>query len=1016
MEAKAYSSADEKPKIEALVAKRHVDPSVVTAASEFLETLLSKLQPSKACGSEYFPFSTEEVDFVPPAVVVPINSTAFGGAFSLTRVLEFGFAMPVLSKEDVVPANYFATRSAVVVEVATQLYALVDEEVGVSIEYLYNDERKPILVLDWPASPKKRWLLHLMPFFEPEMPVEKAVKLRLKGVNPDNVSCWAAVMEDGRIRALTELLQGVSAAVPAFSTACVLLAQWLHNRGFQDSFLAVSQVHVLLAHLCLSKTSAIGATSSQLVEMLLAWLSHPPSPSMMGVQGPSDASSPLLGLTHPLILFDSKTKHYNCLWRLQLHVQELSWRARGSLNTSFEARYVHSQAPMLPCAVVAKSLVDFYAVSELPSVSFVSDDEEVAWEETILKPASSSIGSDGLPLAYIIQHRHLNHQGAAMGHAQWLSLLCHRALKSRVLSVVVRVTKGDSSAEVVVGAIIESPDRLTSFVEKGPLSNTAQGKAFGKFWGAACETRRFHDGSVCEAVMLERRPAANHVTFSDGCLPSPLASQLLSKALQSQASWPVEAGCIPFGGLSLPRCTTEIDNQINELSLTLMSKQGLPLTVAEIHFTGAVMARAQAPLRKPKFGDTPAFAEGYIEFEASSKWPADPAAVQKLKTALLLAITDVEGLTRHTSEDFVDVVLKHLVVRLRIFVPVLRSEQATLVSNFNPTWQSRPSAHEFAEFRREWYYPRIQTYLRNFGSENAAFFAGCRLVRAWFQSHGFAGYELLADHLVVAVFESTTDKTIREICENVVLTPPVVLESVLRILTHFKFDRQPLCVGIGRDETHVTGDAAALLQSAYFRNVKGMRKPHMWVSSVLDPHCLLLSTPPIHTFRRLREAATGHTLAKLSPKLPFGGDWKVLFRPRLQDLDFILDLNSLEQILFARTKTGVKRRKLDVELETLVTPSRPIIVEEARKYVEWLKLALAPIFDVYHYCPLQEQQAYGHPYLPCSIGLQMHTKKLPVGKELLNLRVLGEGDALDIVGTLQRAACRGGELVKRLRA
>ena len=1014
MEAKAYSSADEKPKIEALVAKRLVDPSVVTAANEFLDSLVSKLQPSKACGSEYFPFSTEEVDFIPPTGVVPMNSTAFGGAFSLTRVLEFGFAVPVHSKEDVVPVNYFAMRTALVVEVATQLYAVVEEGVGVSIEFLYNDERKPILVLDWPASPKRRWLLHLMPFFEPEMPVEKAVKLRLKGVNPDNVSCWPAVMEDGRLRALTELLQGVSAAVPAFSTACVLLAQWLHNRGFQDSFLAVSQVHVLLAHLCLSKTPSIGATSSQLVEMLLTWLSHPPSPSMMGVQGPSMGvqGPPLLGLTHPLILFDSKTKHYNCLWRLQLHVQELSWRARGSINTSFEARYVHSQSPMLPCAVVAKSFVDFHAVSELPSVSFASDDEEVAWEETILKPASSSIGPDGLPLAYIIQHRHLNHQGAAMGHAQWLSLLCRRALKSRVLSMVVRVTNGDSSAEVAVGVIIESPDSLSSFVERGPLSNTAQGKAFGRFWGSACETRRFHDGSVCEAVMLERRPAANHVTFPDGCLPSPPAVQLLSKALQSQASWDVEAGCIPFGGLSLPHCTTEIDNQINELSLTLMSKQGLPLTVAEIHFTGAVMARAETPLRKPKFGDTPAFAEGYIEFEASSKWPADAAAVQRLKTALLLAITDVEGLRRHTSEDFVDVVLKHLVVRLRIFVPVLRSEQAILVSNFNPTWQSRPSAHEFAEFRREWYLPRIQTYLRNFGSENAAFFAGCRLVRGWFQAQGFGGYELLADHLVVAVFESTADKVI---CENLVLTPPVVLESVLRILTHFKFDRQPLYVGIGCKETHVTGDTAALLQSAYFRNVKGM-KPYVWVSSVLDPHCLLLTTPPIHAFRRLRDAATGNTLAKLSPKLPFGGDWKVLFRPRLHDLDFILDLNSLDQILFARTKTGIKRRKIDVELEALVTPSRPMIVEEARKYVEWLKLALAPIFDVYHYCPLQEQQAYGHPYLPCSIGLQMHTKKLPVGEGLLNLRVLGEGDALDIVGTLQRAACRGGELVKRLRA
>ncbi|PFH31750.1 hypothetical protein BESB_022420 [Besnoitia besnoiti] len=116
----------------------------------------------------------------------------------------------------------------------------------------------------------------------------------------------------------------------------------------------------------------------------------------------------------------------------------------------------------------------------------------------------------------------------------------------------------------------------------------------------------------------------------------------------------------------------------SELRNTICSLSSVPLTVKQARATSPALRYLDIPLALASL-EGPADQDGgqvhpvVIEFESSSGWPEDPQAIQKIKTAFLLAMRSElladYSITSSATEDFLDVEVSSFRFRISIFHP-----------------------------------------------------------------------------------------------------------------------------------------------------------------------------------------------------------------------------------------------------------------------------------------------------------------------------------------------------------
>ncbi|KAL8780258.1 MAG: hypothetical protein Q9194_001021 [Teloschistes cf. exilis] len=459
---------------------------------------------------------------------------------------------------------------------------------------------------------------------------------------------------------------------------------------------------------------------------------------------------------------------------------------------------------------------------------------------------------------------------------------------------------------VLVGLLLD-PDHCRRIVDRGPpIDDKTASAHFRQFWGDKAELRRFKDGTIVESLIWDdsdpERSIIGQITkhivhrqYGQQAQADHLDSD---KALETLLPWQSATR------QDVLRQFSSVTSAFQSLSQTLRAMDSLPLQIRtlspaspELRFSSLVAPVAGNPngLGQP--------IEFYVQFEHSTRWPDDLAAIQRTKIAFLLKIAS--GLEKDTSisavrlgldnsksklleHSFLDIVTTHnIVFRLRIHheheLGILgqlldgqrrfsgsREEVALAVTEFRRRYTQGP-AHTQAVATLVTRYPILSLTIR--------------LLKRWRDCH------LLSSHIRDELIELLAVRSF--VCPCPWATPGSLRSAFLRTLAFvasWDWQSEPLIVDFKSDLTKQEIDEIHLRFEAWRRLDPGMNRVAMFAASSIDREGITWTEN-----RLARIMATRFTnLAKASINLANVQDLEynpeALFTPSLAGYDFVIHL------------------------------------------------------------------------------------------------------------------------------
>ncbi|XP_043241314.1 nucleolar protein 6-like [Amphibalanus amphitrite] len=458
-----------------------------------------------------------------------------------------------------------------------------------------------------------------------------------------------------------------------------------------------------------------------------------------------------------------------------------------------------------------------------------------------------------------------------------------------------------------------SPERLTSIVDKGPDSESREASAqFRRFWGALAGTRRFQDGSIQEAVVWRAETLLEHRM---------VCRQIVAHLLQLHFRVPPSALRYPADGpealLSQTRqlpsfpygageeAELALSAAFGRLSAVLRRLEGIPLAVA------AVLATAPALRHAAPFPPLPEMwhalsgrtvREGanqllerqtelplpyapvcdvVVQLEISGKWPEEPEAIRRVRSALHLQIREELGglgLIASARRDCVLVIYDGYLFRLCVAYP---REAAIL--------RLRKQPEAAAELdRRTGQLPKLTSALGALQRQYPAYSASVRLALRWLSAQMMSDLvpDIAAELLMAQVYIGSAPLPVPQ-------QPSAALLRWLRLLAHTDWRQQPLLVGLNGELT--AEQQAPLL--ARFRTERD-RLPALVVFTPYDETGTAWTheRPTAVVLQHVQKlASSAHELLTAQLNAPPASadplsDWRAIFRPPLEAFDIRIRL------------------------------------------------------------------------------------------------------------------------------
>ncbi|KAJ5288477.1 hypothetical protein N7478_001507 [Penicillium angulare] len=329
-----------------------------------------------------------------------------------------------------------------------------------------------------------------------------------------------------------------------------------------------------------------------------------------------------------------------------------------------------------------------------------------------------------------------------------------------------------ASHNLSVGLLLDA-DNVSRVVDHGPPAEEKEEAAsFRAFWGEKSELRRFKDGSILESLVWSDQPHEDSIVLQ-------IVEYILQRHFQvSQDDFSFigdEYDAILMdesGGIlsySSPAFNS-IKEAFSELERSIGNMDEVPLTIR--HLAPASPLLRYTALRVQTSGKSQAPADIVLQFESSSRWPDDFAAIQMTKAAFLLKIGDsLEssgaapscrlGLENESSKVLNNAYLdishaSGFLFRLRIH----HDREQTLLErqlkdkSIGPREREEYAYALFAYKKNFVQGPRLSQSLRSLCTRLPLLSPTIRLVKHWFSSHLFAAQvcEELIELMAVRVF------------------------------------------------------------------------------------------------------------------------------------------------------------------------------------------------------------------------------------------------------------------------
>ncbi|KAJ1957642.1 U3 snoRNP protein [Dispira parvispora] len=398
------------------------------------------------------------------------------------------------------------------------------------------------------------------------------------------------------------------------------------------------------------------------------------------------------------------------------------------------------------------------------------------------------------------------------------------------------ITTGSGFLPLKVGLLLNSAE-CNRLVDRGPSPQDEEAyKAFQALWGSKCELRRFKDTSIvgalawnCDKVderglvvpQMVRYLLKQHFQDQTPILDYPLGNlyRLIQPALRFEQGNPE--------GSFLPAV-----NDFQELERIIRELDDLPLAVSNIYSIAPELryTSVNPPQPSGSWNNSDKLRDNYIspmevnvQFETSSQWPADLVAVQKLKTALYLKITELlqahhpqlscqvssESVGQVQGAIFVDGHLdiltpKGFAFRLRIhhddegqlLHQVVSDTQRELPEDGQAAVHRALEKYEELFVRRPWHQGKIHALCQSYPSLSQTI----RLTKRWLNSHWLSEQRIpeeAVELLAAAVYLQPAPWTVPS-------SGIVGFQRVMELLVRYRWHEEPLVVDVDGDmDRHV---------------------------------------------------------------------------------------------------------------------------------------------------------------------------------------------------------------------
>jgi len=902
--------------------------------------------------------------FTAPRRIDVVGSFLLGTYTKEELTVDVAVEMPsdMFRSKDYLNFRYHDKRAAYLAELHRQLCGglLRGSEplvaLSASFEALAGDPLRPCLCLQ--PEDDARWTIRLLPTYSADLWPVRVLGPDRNAVRPDRAlenggvpatahynSC---VLEDARMRQHLETLHSSLQRFTALRDGIHLLKRWAQCCGFlaAASDRAVSTpvsgflLSMLAAHAANTAGVAPMQTSSfqlfKLTLSVLATTEWKEQKVTFGVAGAAKLSSAEAQVASAHF-YDAEGA-VNFLYRVGPVVEELQWEAKRAL------RAMDSQADpfemVFGCQATPELAWDLcLRLPQLSSTAMCPDlrTEAPAGE---ISPSFPADMPEALATA-----EHLRSVLLA-----GLDDRCVRSALRWVGNLQPRWTERppETGPAVLVGLIL-APEHLERMVDRGPSAQDAAATKFRQLWGTEkSELRRFKDGSILECVVWQKPPAERTVeTRKEPAVVTQIVQHLLTQHLPSQLAPKTDIISGPTGFVpNLAEKDRRLWAAFETFRTHLCQLSSLPLAVKDIHPVDASFSymSIQSAIAPPAPSGSDAklrrtLLDTVLEFESSGRWPSEPAPAQKVAAALLLQIreelsTDL-GIEADATEGFLDVRYPETVFRLRIFHPHELQEVANKVTGLQAQSSSLPGETELERLRTLWWRPRLRASLHAHALQKPAMAGAARLFKRWMASQMMSGYDEFCEHLVSAVF-------LHPAPFDAPSSPHVGFCRALWLLDTFDWQREALIIDI---DGKLTEEERLGLRQSFENHLDTAQKDasllRFWVSTRLDPHALLLATPPSTVAGWLRRRAQEALRSFHARLLGLEGSWRQVFELDTTAFDVVLQLLPPLEVGSAPavTQNGDEGKREILQM---------VSAEAADALVQGLREKLSPVCLVFH--------------------------------------------------------------------
>lgn len=808
-----------------------------------------------------------------------------GARASKNGKIDLAVTMPssIFQEKDYVNFRYFHKRAYYVACLAAGIQDTVNN-LGFDVKFSTQDgdSLRPLILLE-PRAPNLSLGIRILVAIDPTLfpisrtlPMKNNIRQASSATSESSESTPfynASLRADATVSLYHKWIHSVSQKCESFKDACILGRTWLHQRGFRTAFQTGGfggfEWTALLSLLFegggpVGQPVLMGSYSCyQIFKATIQFLAGRDltSPLFFGQEVPVPPGAP--------IVFDGR-RGVNILYKMTpWSYANLRHEARTTLKMLNESRE-----------------------DNFDKVFILKVDEPALRFDRLITIKSFT----GETLSSLQEQTKL-YNVLCKGLGDRVNLVSISSDPMNAWSVKVKQPK-NSTEGVSVGLLLNA-ENVGRIVDHGPAAEEKEESAsFQAFWGEKSELRRFKDGSIIESLV-----------WSEDSKES-IIHQILEYILQRH-----------FGIHDFDFLGDEYDEHLKkhgdgilaysspafqsandafkDLETSIRGMDEVPLEIRHLAPASSLLRYTAVRPSGP--------ADVILQFESSSRWPDDFAAIQMTKIAFLLKIGDSleqagaaasscrVGLENESSKIINNAYLdiphsSGISFRLRIH----HDREQTLLERNLKDRNLSPREREEAAFALFSYKktfiqtPRLTQALRSLCTRFPLLSPTIRLTKQWFDSHMFTAQisEELVELLVIRTFTQP----------NPWECPSSVMAGFLRTLhslSRWDWQQEPFIVDLGGDLTPEVTEQIRTRFTAWRNIDPAMNSLALFVASDIDPEGVTWTqyeTPSKVVAGRL--SSLGKAAVSLVRSNPHDLNISELFDTSLAPYDFVIHLRS----------------------------------------------------------------------------------------------------------------------------